>query len=171
MVTDRRAVAHAVAGDGRALGGAPLQARLRAQPDDFFVNEDLGFVPDGSGEHVLLRVEKRGANTEWVAKAIARFVGVAPEAVGYAGLKDRHAVTRQSFSVPLSQRQERDWTALASDEFHVLEVQRPDAIDAPSRGLENDARFRARFARVWTPDGVSFYLRKDAAALLITESP
>lgn len=123
----------------RALGGAPLQARLRAQPEDFFVDEDLGFSPDGSGEHVLLRVEKRGANTEWVAKAIARFAGVAPEAVGYAGLKDRHAVTRQSFSVPLSQRQELDWSTLVSDEFQVIQAQRH------GRKLKRGALKRNRF--------------------------
>lgn len=123
----------------RALGGAPLQAKLRQQPEDFFVDEDLGFAADGSGEHVLLRVEKRGANTEWVAKAIARHAGVAAEAVGYAGLKDRHAVTRQSFSVPLAQRQERDWSALDNDEFRVLDAQRH------GRKLKRGALKRNRF--------------------------
>jgi tRNA pseudouridine13 synthase len=90
----------------RALGvprafGAPLGAgRLRVEPEDFVVDEDLGFVPAGAGAHVLVRVRKRGANTEWVAREIARHAGCRPGDVGFAGLKDRHAVTTQWFSVP-----------------------------------------------------------------------
>ncbi|WP_313917023.1 tRNA pseudouridine(13) synthase TruD [Tahibacter sp.] len=122
-----------------ALGGPPLSARLRAQPEDFFVDEDLGFAPDGSGEHVFLRVEKRGANTEWVARALARFAGVAPEVVSFAGLKDRHAVTRQTFSVPVPLKRELDWSTLASDEFRVLEARRH------GRKLKRGALKRNRF--------------------------
>lgn len=123
----------------QALGGPPLSAHLRARPEDFFVDEDLGFAPDGAGEHVFLRVEKRSANTEWVARAIARFAGVAPEAVSFAGLKDRHAVTRQTFSVPVPLKRELDWSTLASDEFHVLEAQRH------GRKLKRGALKRNRF--------------------------
>jgi tRNA pseudouridine13 synthase len=81
--------------------GAPLgRGRLRTQPEDFVVDEDLGFAPSGAGAHVLLRVRKRGANTEWVAREIARAAGCRAGDVGFAGLKDRHAVTTQWFSVP-----------------------------------------------------------------------
>ena len=81
--------------------GAPLGAgRLRVEPEDFLVDEDLGFAPSGAGAHVLVRVRKRGANTEWVAREIARHAGCRPHDVGFAGLKDRHAVTTQWFSVP-----------------------------------------------------------------------
>jgi tRNA pseudouridine13 synthase len=81
--------------------GAPLgRGRLRAEPEDFAVDEELGFSPSGEGAHVLLRVRKRGANTEWVAREIARAAGCRPNDVGFAGLKDRHAVTTQWFSVP-----------------------------------------------------------------------
>lgn len=81
--------------------GAPLgTGRLRAEPEDFVVDEDLGFAPSGVGAHVLVRVRKRGANTEWVAREIARHAGCRPGDVGFAGLKDRHAVTTQWFSVP-----------------------------------------------------------------------
>ena len=69
-------------------------AELRAEPEDFRVEEELSFVPSGDGPHWLLRVEKRAANTRWVAAEIAR-LGEWPVAeVGYAGLKDRHAITR-----------------------------------------------------------------------------
>jgi tRNA pseudouridine13 synthase len=74
---------------------------LRIAPEDFKVEEVLGFEPDGSGSHLLLRVEKRGANTHWVAADLARRAGVPSRDVGYAGHKDRDAVTVQWFSLPL----------------------------------------------------------------------
>ncbi|MGN6090839.1 MAG: tRNA pseudouridine(13) synthase TruD, partial [Luteibacter jiangsuensis] len=75
-----------------AFGAPPLRARLRTAPEDFVVEEILGYEPDGAGEHAFLVVEKRGANTDWVARELARFAGTSPMNVGYAGLKDRHAV-------------------------------------------------------------------------------
>jgi len=81
-----------------------IRAVFRALPEDFEVEEDLGFEPDGQGEHLLLWVEKRGANTAWVAGQLARWAGVAPAAVSWSGLKDRHAVTRQWFGVHLPRR-------------------------------------------------------------------
>ena len=108
-----------------AHGGPPLTGTLRAAPEDFVVDEDLGFGPDGAGEHVFLLVEKRGANTDFVARELARYAGVAPEAVSYAGLKDRHAVTRQTFSVHLPGKPAGpDWAALQHAEFRVLEAAR-----------------------------------------------
>lgn len=107
-----------------AYGIPPLQARLRAAPEDFIVEEILGYEPDGEGEHALLWVEKRGANTDWVAKELARHAGVPPLQVGFAGLKDRHAVTRQMFSVGLAGKPEPDWSALPSSEARVLSVSR-----------------------------------------------
>jgi tRNA pseudouridine13 synthase len=84
--------------------GIPLRARFRVVPEDFEVEEILGFEPDGEGEHLWLWVEKRGANTPWVAGALARWAGVPGSAVSYAGMKDRHAVTRQWFNLHLPRR-------------------------------------------------------------------
>jgi len=103
-----------------AHGGAAARGMLRATPEDFVVEEDLGFAPDGQGEHVLVQVQKRGANTEWVARQLARFAGVRPMDVSYAGLKDRHALTTQWFSVHLPGRAEPDWSGFACDEYRVL---------------------------------------------------
>jgi tRNA pseudouridine13 synthase len=107
-----------------AHGGPPLTGSLRAAPEDFFVEEDLGFAADGAGEHCLVRVEKRGANTEWVARELSRFAGVGRNAVSYAGMKDRNAVTRQSFSIHLPGRADPAWQELRHDEFHVLDAAR-----------------------------------------------
>ena len=107
-----------------AHGGPPLTGRLRVAPEDFRVDEVLGYAADGEGEHVLLEVEKREVNTAWLARELARFVGVAPRAVGYAGLKDRHAVTRQAFSVQLAGRPEPDWSAFGRAGVRILAATR-----------------------------------------------
>lgn len=85
--------------------GAPvLRAVARTVPEDFQVEELPAFEPSGAGEHLLLEIEKRGLTTSEAAGRLARWAGVAPMAVGYAGLKDRHALTRQRFSVHLPSR-------------------------------------------------------------------
>ena len=105
----------------RTSGDAVLTARIRTTPEDFFVEEIASFEPSGAGEHLLLTVEKRGMNTAFAAKRIAAWVGVAESAIGYAGLKDRHAVTRQRFSVWLPKKIAPDVESLQSDELKVLE--------------------------------------------------
>jgi tRNA pseudouridine13 synthase len=94
---------------------------LRARPEDFLVEEQLGFAPDGEGDHLLLRVRKTGANTEWAARRLARVAGVPVSTVGYAGLKDRHAVTLQWFSIPRPRDALPDWSALEGEGIEVLE--------------------------------------------------
>lgn len=106
-----------------AHGGPVLRGVLKSIPEDFVVEETLGFTADGLGEHDLLYIEKRGANTEWVARGLARYAGVAKVAVGFAGLKDRHAVARQHFTVQLPGRQV-DWTGLVLSGVRVLSVSR-----------------------------------------------
>lgn len=105
----------------RAHGAPPVTAVLRATPEDFVVEEQLGFEADGGVAHVLLRVEKRGRDTLAVARDLARHAGLAPRDVGFAGLKDRHAVATQWFTVP-AQRPPTDWSAVAGESFRVLEV-------------------------------------------------
>ncbi len=102
----------------------PLTARLRVTHEDFLVEEILGYDADGSGEHALLWVEKRGANTDWLARELAKFASVPPLAVGYAGLKDRHAITRQAFTVQLAGKPDPDWLAFPHDNVRVLAATR-----------------------------------------------
>lgn len=125
-----------------AFGHPPLTARMRVSIDDFQVEEVLGYDAEGTGEHALLWVEKRGANTDWVARELARFAGVAPVAVGYAGLKDRHAVTRQTFSVQLAGKPDPDWSAFPHAEVKVL------AATRHSRKLKRGALRGNRFVLV-----------------------
>lgn len=105
----------------RAYGPAVGRGRLRVEPEDFVVDEELGFEPAGQGQHVLLRVRKRNANTEWVARALARIAGCRIGDVGYAGMKDRRAVTTQWFSVPRGVELDR-WRETRADDFEVLEA-------------------------------------------------
>jgi tRNA pseudouridine13 synthase len=106
----------------RALGPTLSSAVLRAQPEDFIVEEELGFEPAGSGQHVLLRVRKRSANTQWVARELANLCRCRAMDVGYAGLKDRRAVATQWFSVPQSSLSVDSWRAVRTEEFDVLEA-------------------------------------------------
>jgi len=110
-----------VSGLPRAHGTAVLSARMRSTPEDFMVAEIDAFEPTGSGEHLLLTIEKRGMNTAFAATRIAQWAGVPEMAIGYAGLKDRHAVTRQRFSVHLPKRVAPDLGTLESPELRVLE--------------------------------------------------
>ncbi|MCU6663990.1 MAG: tRNA pseudouridine(13) synthase TruD [Silvania sp.] len=68
---------------------------LKANPEDFVVIEDLGFEPDGEGEHILVRILKNGCNTRFVAEALAKFLKISAREVSFAGQKDKHAVTEQ----------------------------------------------------------------------------
>lgn len=95
------------------LYGEPTcRALLRSAPEDFIVDEELSFTPTGAGEHLLLQVEKIGQNTQYVGKQIAEAAGIKSRLVSYAGLKDRHAITRQWFCLPVPIKQElnyQDW--------------------------------------------------------------
>ena len=103
-----------------AFGEPVLSARIRGVPEDFRVEELDGFEASGDGEHLLLTVEKRGMNTGFVARELARWAGVPEHAVGYAGQKDRHAVTVQRFSVQLPGREAPAVALLERDGLRVL---------------------------------------------------
>ncbi len=138
------------------LGGAPdgpvfpwvvpLRARIKVQPEDFVVEERPATTPDGEGEHVWLHIAKTGHNTESVAEWLARVADVPRVAVGYAGRKDRHAVTRQWFSVQLPGREEPDWAAQAPEGVVVLSSARHSRKLKTGHLLGN--RFQVRLREV-----------------------
>lgn len=78
----------------------PVGGGLRATDDDFRVDEIPSYEPCGEGEHTYLRFEKRGMTTTYAITQIARALKIQARDVGYAGMKDRHAVTTQTVSLP-----------------------------------------------------------------------
>jgi len=84
-----------VADDLAGIGG-----RIKVEPDDFDVTEIPAYEPAGEGDHLYLWVEKRSMGAEYFVRQVARRLDIPTAEVGTAGLKDRHAVTRQWVSVP-----------------------------------------------------------------------
>ena len=132
----------------RAHGAPVLAARIRIAPEDFDVTEIDGFEASGTGEHLLLTIEKRGMNTAFVARLLAEWAGVDERAVGYAGLKDRHAVTRQRFSVQLPGREAPDTATLERDDSATGQRLRVLGQARHSRKLPRGALAGNRFVLV-----------------------
>lgn len=138
--------------------GEPLaNATLRATPEDFVVDETLSFEPTGEGEHHFLQIKKRGANTEWVARQLAKFAGVTNQAVSYAGLKDRHAVTTQWFSVHIPGKSQPDWQMVNNEEFYVCHATRH--IRKLKRGAIAHNRFEIVLRDIESADLAAFDAR------------
>ncbi len=106
----------------RAFGAPVLTARFRSAPEASNPGSSSTKKSSGEGEHLLLTIEKRGMNTVFAAKRIASWAGIAEMGVGYAGLKDRHAVTRQRFSVHLPRKMAPDLAGLVSDDMKVIDA-------------------------------------------------
>lgn len=108
--------------DWARASGPPLFAgRIRSAPEEFVVDEQLVVDFSGDGEHDWLLIEKTGANTNWVAGQLAKHAGVSEREVGYSGLKDRHAVTTQWFSVKRQIKKPTDWGSFDVDGLRILE--------------------------------------------------
>jgi tRNA pseudouridine13 synthase len=84
----------------RTIGTGQLPTVVfKAAPEDFIVDEILGFEPTGEGEHIWILVRKTGCNTRDLVEQIAAATGTPARDIGYSGLKDKHAVTTQWFSI------------------------------------------------------------------------
>jgi len=75
-----------------------IVGQIKTNPEDFYVAEKLAFEPLGEGEHIYLYLEKLNTNTGWLAHQLAQYLDTEDQNIGFAGRKDRHAVTRQWFS-------------------------------------------------------------------------
>ena len=82
-------------------GQAKLSGKIKRQADDFKVVEHLGYDFTGAGEHLFLYIQKAGLTTHELINIIAEELSVPARQIGYSGLKDKHAVTRQWLSVQL----------------------------------------------------------------------
>ncbi len=78
-----------------------IGGRLKACPRDFRVTEIPAYDPIGAGPHLYVNLSRAGYATPDIARRLARSLGTAPAAVGYAGLKDKEAYATQTFSVLL----------------------------------------------------------------------
>ncbi len=107
-----------------AYGGPLFTARLRARPDHFIVDEDLGFECSGEGEHLFIRIQKTDLNTNQVAEQLARYAGISTRQVNFSGMKDRHAVTSQWFGLHMPGQQGPDWSGFNTEQIKVLDVAR-----------------------------------------------
>lgn len=95
---------------------------LKNSPEDFQVTEELGFACSGQGEHVWLDITKTNTSTIAVAKLLANLAGVKVRDIGYSGLKDVQAITRQWFSVWLpgvTPANWPDWQSLQNDQLSI----------------------------------------------------
>lgn len=121
---------------------------LRARDEDFAVDEELAYAPSGAGDHVFVRIEKRGLTTHQAVDAIARALGARARDIGTAGMKDRHAVTAQWISLPPPLAPEAA-AALALDGIRVLEaVRHPHKLRT---GHARANRFRLRVRELAEP--------------------
>ena len=93
-------------------GDIPTSGIIKSDTSDFLVDEIMPVQPSGEGEHLWLHIRKTGNNTEWVARQLAVWANVKPMDVGYAGLKDRHGVTSQWYSIQLPGKADPDMAAL-----------------------------------------------------------
>ena len=97
-----------------------LRGTIRNQASDFKVDEITSFEHSGEGEHVYLHIEKTGENTDWVAGLLAKIAQVPRKDVSYAGMKDRHAITTQWFSIQMPGREAPNWQQQLPDSIKIL---------------------------------------------------
>jgi len=110
----------------RAYPFPEAKASFKQTPEDFEVHEFFNTPFSGSGEHLVVQIEKKGLTTEEVMRALARQAQVPLKAIGHAGLKDRQAVATQwlSIHVPGAEIPEIDsfcapgWRVLSSTRHH-----------------------------------------------------
>ncbi len=125
-------------GDLPGIGGS-----YKLCAEDFFVEELPLYPCSGRGEHLYLQIEKRGLSTPEMLRQIAACLKLSAREIGYAGLKDAQAVTRQTISVPANC--ERHLAYLEQLQLRVLAVNRHD--NKLRLGHLSGNRFRLRIRR------------------------
>jgi len=107
------------------LHGQPSSSAILKQTvEDFIVDEDLGFELTGEGEHLCVQIKKRNCNTHDVADALGRWAKVPGRQVSHAGLKDKHALTTQWFSIQLPGKADPDISLFKEDGIEIVALKR-----------------------------------------------
>jgi len=107
----------------RVEGVPECRGQIRTELEDFRVEELPLITPTDQGSHLWLEIEKRGANTDWIARQLASLAGVSGRDIGYAGMKDRYGVTRQWFSVALQEARDSTWENWNLPDATILKAQ------------------------------------------------
>lgn len=118
---------------------APLPGiggRLKVRPELFKVTELMNSrsdavkeVTQSNGKHAFITLRREGYTTPEIQSALAEAFGLKPEEVGYAGLKDKHAICTQTFSLP-------------RDRIQPVELRKPEGIYGIERVLRQDCRWQ-----------------------------
>jgi len=95
---------------------------IKENPEDFFVQEIPLYEPSGEGEHVYCEIQKRGMSTFDLVNRLSYELHVPRQNIGFAGMKDANAVTRQVLSI--QGVQEDQLTALKLPDIEILWVRR-----------------------------------------------
>lgn len=101
---------------------APIGGTLKERPEDFIVEEIPLYEPSGEGEHIYLFIQKVGLSTTQLVEILAKHFGVPQFAVGYAGLKDKHAVTRQVVSIHTPGKTAANFPDLRHERLQIMWV-------------------------------------------------
>ena len=83
----------------RYLNHSKIDVVFKQNKDDFVVTEVPLYEFTGEGEHLILKIRKKDLSTWDAVEIIANFVGCKTRDIGYAGLKDKNAMTVQSISI------------------------------------------------------------------------
>ncbi len=72
---------------------------LRQEPEDFVVKEVSGWDVEDSGKHLILELTKKNWDTHHIIRDLSRALGISQKRIGFAGTKDKRAVTTQRISI------------------------------------------------------------------------
>jgi len=152
----------------RYLGAPLLQARFKHAPEDFVVNEVLGFECSGEGEHLWLQIRKTGISTSDVARRLARATGLRAADISWSGLKDKQGVCTQWFSLHSPGKDVAGLAQLGCDALCIEQQLRNNR--KLRRGSHRSNQFRIRLRDVALADGVSVD-GVSGAGMLSAEAP
>ncbi len=152
-----------------AYGKPDVCGKVKQLPEHFIVTELMDVEPSGEGEHYWLDITKTRLNTDAVAKSLARFSGVANRDVGYSGMKDFHAVTRQWFSVWKPKGAELDWASYANDGVVVNQVVKHSR--KIKRGTHKANHFRIRVVDIAAQANISDQLNSKLERIELSGVP
>ena len=140
-------------------------ATFRLTPQDFVVDEIAAYAPSGAGEHAYVTFRKTDLTTPEAVKRIARALGADARDAGFAGMKDRHAVTTQtaSFQLPLAKDPAALLAAATLDGIEILAVSRHNNKLKPGHLEGNRFRIALRGIEASAMDGVTSGIRRSFA--------